>query len=306
MTELQTDMETVEEYKPTGMAMTKEEALRHLDKIEKGENLMNTETTTGDTHKESQIIPFEKDGFGQLRTIETNRSIFFMAKDVALMLGYSNPLHAIRVHCKGVREMRTPSKGGTQSVNFIPESDVWRLIIKSKLPKAEQIEKWIMEEVLPTIRKTGGYQKKIDPVDAMNEVTNILLEQRKKIETNLVVVQKVAMEEFEKIDAFISVLNPALKKTAEQIKIPLPTKQYFNKTEAVKGAIRTMNGAFTTNDLARSLRDAKIDILERTLHSAIYRLIKQKYIRRVSRKHGSSPALYKKRNSSNGVALWDL
>jgi len=53
-----------------------------------------------------------------------------------------------------------PTKGGKQTVNLIPEGDVWRLIIRSKLPQAEIIEKWIMEEVLPSIRKNGTYSMK--------------------------------------------------------------------------------------------------------------------------------------------------
>lgn len=61
------------------------------------------------------------------------------------------------MHCKGVAELSTPTNGGVQLVKYIPEGDVYRLIIKSKLPSAEKFEKWVFDEVLPTLRKTGGY-----------------------------------------------------------------------------------------------------------------------------------------------------
>lgn len=73
------------------------------------------------------------------------------------MLGYSNLNDAISRHCKGVVKHDLPTKSGKQTVNLIPEGDLWRLIIRSKLPQAEEIEKWIMEEVLPSIRKNGSY-----------------------------------------------------------------------------------------------------------------------------------------------------
>ena len=83
-------------------------------------------------------------------------SPWFVAKDVCGVLGYSNARTAKR-HCKGVSETRTPSPGGPQNMTIIPESDLYRLVIHSRLPQAEEFEKWVMEVVLPAIRKTGGY-----------------------------------------------------------------------------------------------------------------------------------------------------
>lgn len=100
---------------------------------------------------------FENAEFGQIRTIEINGKPYFVAADVAKALGYTNPLKAIRDHCKGVNESFHPTNGGMQQVKIIPEPDVYRLIIKSKLPGAERFEAWVMEEVLPFIRKNGGY-----------------------------------------------------------------------------------------------------------------------------------------------------
>lgn len=95
--------------------------------------------------------------FGTLRTIEENGKIMFVASDVAKMLGYSNVRDAILRHCKGVVKHDTPTNGGVQAINFIPEGDVYRLIVHSKLPAAEKFESWVFDEVLPSIRKTGSY-----------------------------------------------------------------------------------------------------------------------------------------------------
>lgn len=107
--------------------------------------------------KELNVVPFSYEG-KSVRTIQINGEPWFVAKDVAEMLGYINTRDAISKHCKGGSKMRLPSEtGGIQEYTVIPESDVWRLIIKSTLPEAQKIEKWIMETVLPSIRKTGSF-----------------------------------------------------------------------------------------------------------------------------------------------------
>ena len=106
---------------------------------------------------ENNIVIFSKEDFGQVRTIEIDNKVLFCGSDVAKALGYSNPQKAIRDHCKGVNELFTPTNGGEQKIKFIPEGDIYRLIIRSKLPSAERFEMWVFDEVLPSIRKTGKY-----------------------------------------------------------------------------------------------------------------------------------------------------
>lgn len=101
--------------------------------------------------------------FGQLSVIIIDGMEYFAANECAAMLGYSVPKDAISRHCKGALKRRLPTKGGNQEIKFIPESDVWRLIIRSKLPQAEAIERWIMDDVLPSIRKTGTYSVSKQP-----------------------------------------------------------------------------------------------------------------------------------------------
>jgi len=105
----------------------------------------------------NEISIFESSEFGKIRTISRNGEPWFVGKDVAEALGYTNSPKALRDHCKGVNETRTPTKGGVQTVKIIPESDLYRLIIRSHLPAAEKFSDWICEEVLPSIRKTGSY-----------------------------------------------------------------------------------------------------------------------------------------------------
>lgn len=95
--------------------------------------------------------------FGQLSVIIIDGKEMFKAKEVAAMLGYKDTVNAVKQHCRGVVKHHLPSKSGNQEYSLIPESDVWRLIIRSKLPQAEAIERWIMDDVLPSIRKTGTY-----------------------------------------------------------------------------------------------------------------------------------------------------
>ncbi len=107
----------------------------------------------------SNITIFENEQFGSVRTLQEGEKILFCASDVAKALGYTRPADAVRQHCRYTvkRSIPHPQGESTLEMNFIPEGDVYRLIIRSKLPSAEQFETWLFDEVLPTIRKTGSY-----------------------------------------------------------------------------------------------------------------------------------------------------
>lgn len=105
----------------------------------------------------SNIEIFQSEEFGEIRTIEEEGKVLFCASDVAKALGYVNPNKAVNDHCRAITKCSTPISGKLQEINFIPEGDVYRLITHSKLPSAEKFESWIFDEVLPAIRKTGGY-----------------------------------------------------------------------------------------------------------------------------------------------------
>lgn len=100
---------------------------------------------------------FENSEFGKLSVLIENDKPLFPATDVAKMLGYSDPYQAIRKNCKGLSTRQVPTNGGNQQKTFIPESDVYRLVMRSKLPSAERFQDWVVEEVLPSIRRQGMY-----------------------------------------------------------------------------------------------------------------------------------------------------
>ena len=89
--------------------------------------------------------------------MKKNGKPLFCGSDVAKALGYAKPQNAIAAHCKGALKRGTHTNGGEQEMLFISEGDVYRLITHSKLPSAENFEKWVFDEVLPVVRKTGGY-----------------------------------------------------------------------------------------------------------------------------------------------------
>lgn len=107
----------------------------------------------------NELQIFNSGEFGEIRTIEIDGKPYFVGADVAKALGYNNPRDAVSRHCKGVVKHDTPTSSGVQLMSYINEGDLYRLIMKSKLPSAEKFEAWVMDEVLPTIRKTGSYQK---------------------------------------------------------------------------------------------------------------------------------------------------
>ena len=93
-----------------------------------------------------------------VRIVEENGNPLFVGRDVCKLLGYKNETDAMNRHCKGVvKRYPLSTDGGVQELRVISEPDVMRLICGSKLPAAVRFEKWVFEEVLPSIRKTGAY-----------------------------------------------------------------------------------------------------------------------------------------------------
>lgn len=109
--------------------------------------------------KTEKITVFENEEFGRIRTLCINGEPWFAGKDAAVILGYSETAKAVRKHVdeedKGVSVLDTP--GGKQKLTIINESGLYGLIMSSKLPAAKKFKRWVISEVLPAIRKTGGY-----------------------------------------------------------------------------------------------------------------------------------------------------
>lgn len=112
----------------------------------------------------NELQVFANKEFGEVRTLSINGEPWFVGKDVAMILGYSEPRSAVSKKVdeedRGVAKMETPS--GIQDMTIINESGLYSLILSSKLPSAKKFKHWVTSEVLPSIRKTGKYSVQID------------------------------------------------------------------------------------------------------------------------------------------------
>lgn len=120
----------------------------------------------------NEMQVFQNSEFGSLGVLEINGKPHFPATACAKILGYAKPHNAIAQHCRyslkqGVPHPQNPGKN--VEMNFISEGDLYRLIVHSKLPAAERFERWVFDEVLPSIRQTGGYG---NMAEALKQVTN--------------------------------------------------------------------------------------------------------------------------------------
>lgn len=109
----------------------------------------------------NELRIFNNANFGDIRTVEQDGGIWFVGKDVAEALGYSNPSNAVISHVDDEDKLRTQIKyaGQNREVSIINESGLYSLVLSSKLPSAKAFKRWITSEVIPSIRKTGSYNK---------------------------------------------------------------------------------------------------------------------------------------------------
>ena len=104
---------------------------------------------------------FTNEVFGEIRTCQVNNQIMFVGKDVATALGYAKPENAIATHVDTEDKTTTLIQGTGSNYKskmvIINESGLYSLVLSSKLPQAKEFKRWVTSEVLPQIRKTGGY-----------------------------------------------------------------------------------------------------------------------------------------------------
>lgn len=157
----------------------------------------------------NELQIFNNDEFGEIRTAEINGKPYFVASDVATALGYVNPRKAVIDHCKGVTKRDTPTSGGTQELSYINEGDVYRLIMRSKLPAAEKFEAWIMDEVIPSIRKNGGYIAGQETLSDEELLSKALMVAKKKIKekNQLIAMQDSRIHEMRPKEIFADAVS---------------------------------------------------------------------------------------------------
>lgn len=148
-------------------------------------------------------------------------------------MGYSNPNKAVNDHCRAITKRSTPISGKMQDINFIPEGDVYRLIVHSKLPDAEKFERWVFDEVLPDIRKNGAYlsdeiiERTLNDMDYLISLANIVKEERakrKQVEarcSELTVDNQIMKPKADYFDELVDRnLLTGIRETAKELHVP--------------------------------------------------------------------------------------
>lgn len=141
---------------------------------------------------EIQIFKHEK--FGNIRTINKDGEPWFVGKDVASVLGYQNATKAVMMHVDDEDKLHSQigNAGQSRDMLLINESGLYSLILSSKLPQAKEFKRWVTNEVLPQIRKTGGYIPLNDCEDGADIMARALMIAQRTIE------QKDALLEMQK------------------------------------------------------------------------------------------------------------
>lgn len=168
----------------------------------------------------NELQIFNSKEFGDIRTTEIDGKPYFVANDVARALGYKRPADAVTAHCKGSVKHRYLTDGGEQELKVIPEGDIYRLTVRSKLPSAEKFEKWVFDEVIPSIHQYGAYmteqtiEKALASPDFLIQLATKLKDEqtrRKEAEAEISVKNQIIGELKPKADYYDEILkNPGL------------------------------------------------------------------------------------------------
>lgn len=180
----------------------------------------------------NELMIFSNPEFGEIRTVEINGEPWFVGKDVAKALGYGEGksiANAVANHVdeedKGVTELMTP--GGKQKMVIINESGLYSLVLSSKLPSAKKFKRWVTSEVIPSIRKNGGYiqgQGELSPEELMAKallVAQKTLAEREARISALTVDLEIAKPKADYFDQLVDRnLLTGIRETAKEIGAP--------------------------------------------------------------------------------------
>lgn len=185
----------------------------------------------------NNISTFNNPAFGSVRAVSVNDEPYFVGKDVAEILGYERPTDAVRKRVdpddRGVAKMETPS--GAQEMTIINESGLYSLTLSSKLPKAKEFKRWVTAEVLPAIRKTGGY---------VNDTAQFVESYFGQLDPS----QKHAL----------TMMFDESKRMSAQLKEQAPKVLFAN-------AVETAHNSILIGDLAKIIRQNGVDIGQKRL-----------------------------------------
>ena len=148
-------------------------------------------------HETSEVKIYEHPLFGKVRMFVQDGKTWFCGTDIATSLGYSNPRKAILDHCKshGVTNRDAiDSLGRTQQMKFINEGNIYRLTAKSQMPKADEFESWIFDEIVPSVVNTGSYSVQPQVPQSFAEALMLAAQQQIKIEEQQKLIEQKEQE----------------------------------------------------------------------------------------------------------------
>ena len=226
---------------------------RSLHRCNKGESSVN------------DIQIFDNKEFGQIRTIEIDGEPWFVGNDVAKSLGYTNPRDAILNHVfdddKGVEKLDT--LGGAQNMTVINESGMYSLIFNSRLESAKKFKHWVTSEVIPSIRKTGGYNLP----QTYPEALRALADQAEKAEKLLIQNNELQLA------------NQEMKPKAEFFDAVAGSKKAMSMEEVAKILSYPGIGRNKLFEILRNQNILQSDNIpyQKYIDSGYFRVIEQKY-----------------------------
>ena len=210
-----------------------------------------------------QIFNFNNN---EVRTVLIDNEPYFVGKDVAEVLGYSNPRKALKDHIdeedKGVTKCDT--LGGKQDLTIINESGLYSLVLSSKLPQAKSFKRWVTKEVLPAIRKTGSYQTPTNPMDALE----LMFQAQKQSNEQIAVIDHRVKELEENAPLNPGEYNFVSKKVSERIRqikrercLDLNRQQVSELYKAINREIKVITGVQTRSQLRQKHLNGVIEFI---------------------------------------------
>ncbi|WP_313082610.1 BRO family protein [Pulveribacter sp.] len=184
----------------------------------------------------SNIVLHDFEGLS-VRTVQIEDKTYFVGKDAAEALGYADATTAIRSHCRGVQVLHPipDSLGRLQDTRVIDEPDLMRLVVNSTLAGAERFERWVFEDVLPSIRKTGSYsmpqaeQPKPDDTSGLPEYRRARALDMAAKTAERILVQFPSLSEDSRRVVFANIINPVVG--IEVLALPRVEKKHHTAGE---------------------------------------------------------------------------
>ena len=181
----------------------------------------------------NELKVFENPTFGQVRTVEIDGEPWFVGKDVAEALGYRDTSDALKKHVDADDKLtrRFADSGQAREMYIINESGLYSLILSSKLPGAKEFKRWVTSEVIPSIRKTGGYTLKPKPMTEYQQMMADTRRRNARVQSARILTQLAKQY---KGSTYEQVLNAhATKELTGEFLLPLPAleEKTYSATE---------------------------------------------------------------------------